>query len=564
MQVVQRCVSYCRDLVGYLWSAYSWISIQSKIMDKSGSPNGSHLPSGGSEIDQLFKLLDDFCSNEQLRHLLRVYRPTEKDYSLSVNRDQLKRNVRRLFDSGHLPRPQLEKILERAEENGRQHIYLYVPSSEAVAKQLNNYHAMEAALLNGRTRDSAGLPKFRIRPEKVSIADMREEVREDTKYSTWIFKLYVGIERWRPAGRPEINGDEKVVRYKLRYSREVLLVKWHSFGLLEVRIPVGRSRQEQMAARQHLILTINNAVAAADEMDSDAGSLDELAKHFDIDTRNKRLNVIDVETSKLLAPFNVPVKELDGAARSGAIKWISVNETDYDVDGHTFTVSADDAREDLYQNPKVASALQNVEDCKRLNALIHVREQPDYLEKLAVEFCPAWPHEIRIGSETSPEVIEFIIRRVWEYAEGTSKLPESPVDMIVSSNKEERSELSTLTFNGLAQAHPYFANALIRLHQWVAEHPSAEFLDPRRLQKELGTGLHTPELAVAVAKLVEDGLLERKYRIKPANKRKYLPQVFDSVEDILDAKIEDENGDAVDVSEASIVPVYGKAGMSDQ
>jgi hypothetical protein len=56
-----------------------------------------------------------------------------------------------LFASGHLPRPKLDAVLERAEENGRQHILLYAPSDAATTAKLNDFKAIESALLEGQT-----------------------------------------------------------------------------------------------------------------------------------------------------------------------------------------------------------------------------------------------------------------------------------------------------------------------------------------------------------------------------------------------------------------------------
>lgn len=432
---------------------------------------------------------------------------------------------------------------------------------------LNDYPLIEAAFLDGKTRDSAELPAFQIRPTGVVTADLRREERPGTKYSFWVYKLYAGSESWRMEGPPQLVGDdEKIVRYKLKYSREILLVKWHSFGLLEIRIPIGNSRQQIDSIRQKLLNSLHlvlDAKKGSPNGDAQvASSVASMAADFDVTRKRKKSDLTRVETSRLLIPFSIPVAKLDLAARSREIKWISVNATDYDCDGHKITVTAENDEEDLYQNSSVLDALDKVKECTRLNALIHVREQPEYLEKLPVEFCPLLSHEIRIRAETSPEVIEFVIRRVWEYAEGSSSLPASPVDSIVS-DAPRTSTLLTEDFDNLAQSHPYLANALLRLKQWLLVHPTVEYLDPSRLQKELGTGLHTADLAVAVAKLVDEGVLSQKYRIKVGGKRKPIPRLFDSLDEILDQEIEDEDGEAVNLGEATVYPVYGKAGTPE-
>lgn len=513
------------------------------------------------EVQELFELLDQFCSNVQLSHLIRLYRPSEADFPVTGNRDELLSRVRKLFNTRHIKREKLDRILERAEENGRQHIFLYEAADDRARAALNDFEGMESVFLGGKTRESASLPKFQIHPNGVEIADFRQEARPKTKYSFWTYKLYAGSERWEKVNS-ETKDDEKIVTYRLKYKREVVLLKWHSFGLLEIRIPTGSATKQLAGIRSNLLSDVIGAIRKSVHGEASArGSFATIGRIFEyfMPDRGRKSTPAEVPYGSL-APVELPVKKLDADARSKEIKWIGVRGTDYDLDGHRVRVETDDEDENLYQNRVVVDALKKVTDCTRLEAVIHLKDQRDAPEKLLVDFAPGEPNEFVIRSNTSPEGVEFIVRAIWERLDGKAQLPPSPVDSIVVD--APKTDLERLNFDDVAERYPHLANAMMRLKQWVSEHPSAGFLDPARLQHQLGTGLHGPDVAVAIAKLMEEGLIERKYRIRPAKRKAFLPEMFDSLDDVLDTEIKDQKGEVVDLQAAEVVPVYGKAGSA--
>src|SRR5258706_1519908 len=127
-------------------------------------------PQGGAALE-IFKLLEEFCSASHLKNLVKAYRPSVKDFPISVSSEELLRSVRKLHGAYHVPTKALEDLLERAEENGRQHIFLYLPASETARQRLDDFKSVQNVLLDGQTRSQAGLPKFQIHPTGVAIAD---------------------------------------------------------------------------------------------------------------------------------------------------------------------------------------------------------------------------------------------------------------------------------------------------------------------------------------------------------------------------------------------------------
>lgn len=508
--------------------------------------------------DDMFELLKQCSSARQLKNLVRAFRPSVNDYPISVPSDQLLRSVRRLFLEYHIPKAAIEELLERAEENGRQHIYLYKASKKAVADKLNDFDAIESVLLDGSNRKAYGLPKFEIRPKGIKIADLRHEHRTGTKYSSWTYKLYGGAERWiKESDNINESGDERVVKYKSDYRREVFILKWHSFGLLEVRIPIGNSRARLAEIRGALLRKIGNVITElCDEIAVEREDVEtELATLIATKTTTRGLSQEITDAGYGLEEVVLPTSELDQLARSKSTKWIYVNNSKFKLDGRNVEVGADDEEEDAYDSKDIAKLLKNLSDVSTVRAVIQTDAGDGDVEKVSVDFADGFRNELRIAAQTSPETIEFIIRRTWEQA--TKKdLPESPVDEL-ESLESMPAGMHLEDIELMSQRFPYLVNAFKRLQQFIDENPTLNYLDPERLRKEAASRIPHEDFAVALSLLVQEGKLEKRYKVRPGPHRRLLSQTFESLDQILNDKISDANEKPINLEEAEIVPVFG-------
>ena len=221
------------------------------------------------------------------------------------------------------------------------------------------------------------------------------------------------------------------------------------------------------------------------------------------------------------------------------------------------TVGTDHGQENIYGSDAVVGLLKTAKKTERLRVILHLREQKDFEEKISVEFCGYFKNEIRIGAQTTPEAVEFVVRRIWERAK-EGKLPPSPVDAF-AGEAPVNSPLLDVDFDTFSRHHPYLANALLRLQRWIKKNPAVEYLDPERLRKALGGGVAKYDAAAAVGKLVDAGVLVRKYKVRPKGKRRFQDAVFDSLDDVLEAELVDEDDQPINLREAEVVPVYGAA-----
>jgi len=500
---------------------------------------------------EIYKLLEEFCSASHLKNLVKAYRPSQKEFPISVPSEELLRSIAKLHGAFHIPTKALEDILERAEENGRQHIFLYTPATKAAKDRLNKFENVQKVLLNGQTRSEAELPKFQIHPKGVAVADLRQEHREGTKYHFWVYKLYGGSERWIQTST-KITDEEKIVHYKLKYRREVFVVKWHSFGLLEIRVPTGNS-YAQLAEYRDALLRDVTKITSLKEDESESAS-DALTRAISVRRPPKPAETEEPSKNSGVIPLEMPLSKLDSDARSADVKWIHVNNSLLDFHGTKIRVFADDEQENAY-GPEVVKLLKTVRDCDDLRSIVHINDQPDSPQKLSVEFATSYSNEIRIGPQTTPEGVEFIVRRIWERA-ANEELPSSPVDDF-GRTTEEGPTVNLVGIDTLNQKYPYLVNAFKGLKEWVQQNSTVGFVDPDRLRRLATAGVPPGDFAIALAALVEEGLLVRKFRIRPGPHRAFLSQEFDSFDEILKGDIKDTKGESLNLDDIKIVAVFG-------
>jgi hypothetical protein len=336
------------------------------------------------EKEWLLDLLNKHATVHALQGLIRTKRKDDKELRVSAPFDELLRHISQGHERGTFSDDDLFHLLARCEENGRQHVFYYVPKNSAVAKACEDVSEVERGLLGGKTAKQAGLPMTFLVPKGEILADFRHEQREGTKYSRWIFKVYSGVERTRFLREEKINDFEFARYYQRFYAREIILVVYHSFGLLELR----RSIFHDMSLK-----TCREELERIWKLISGAVDRDDFAP----------MNL------------NEALKALAAEAVAGTNQHDIHNaEFQDDKDGRwMFNPKKHD--DSLVETKTRREAMKALKDCitavvtwKRPNA------RPDLPEKLRTEICCYMPHEMRIGPQTTPEAVEYVSRRLHE------------------------------------------------------------------------------------------------------------------------------------------------------
>jgi hypothetical protein len=191
-------------------------------------------------LEKLLGLIHETCTGAMVDELLR--KAKEKDKTILVTakskEDKIKSNLRIAIERNAIDRQEVYRLLCGAEENGRQHIFYYLPKDDAVREKYNASEAIAEKLFGtNEYRQQLQFPHFHLEPVGVQWSDFRVEQTKAQGIFHWTAKLYSGIYR-RLFLREEAQGDLIARIYEEKLSREVYVVRWHSFGLLEIRVPV--------------------------------------------------------------------------------------------------------------------------------------------------------------------------------------------------------------------------------------------------------------------------------------------------------------------------------------
>lgn len=334
--------------------------------------------------DRLFELLEEHCTNEALKRVLDRHRKEDKDIRVSGAGPDLLSHLRQANGRGTVADDELVELLAEAEENGHQHVLFYRPRNAQIRASSNDIATVEKGLLNGKTRDEAKLPKFFIDLDGTEIADFRTGALPDTEYTTWIFKLYAGLERVKYLGQKDLGNNRFMREYERYRSREVLLVKWHSFGLLELRIAAYQSMSRKSFIAD--LAQLWNVLAPT-------------------------INEKDFE------PLDIPAAaaKLVADAQKRSAEYVCGKACFRDDNDGEVSFSPADPDEALHESKVRCQASRGLKDCTQLIVTwLNHKKDARLPEKLRTELGCYFPHEVRIGAQTTSEAVNNVAYRLHE------------------------------------------------------------------------------------------------------------------------------------------------------
>src|SRR5258707_8373869 len=87
--------------------------------------------------DELFRLVDNLCTADQVQALLRTVKG-QKDVRITAENksDLIERNLRTAVTSRALSLDQVYELVRTAEENGNQHIFYFKPKGKVSTESL--------------------------------------------------------------------------------------------------------------------------------------------------------------------------------------------------------------------------------------------------------------------------------------------------------------------------------------------------------------------------------------------------------------------------------------------
>lgn len=190
----------------------------------------------------LFDAAIEFCTIKDIHALLKTAEGTEGVRLTAPNLPTLvNKNLRDAIDAGAVSVAKVYDLIREAEENGHQHIYYY----QAVSKHVKNLSISTVAtrLWGSGWTEKMKFPRFDLKPDNFLYADLRQW-NPTKKPLDWVLKIY-----GQQFFEEQVGGDERIdettVRrtFILQPKRLVLLIRWNSPDLLEIRVPQSTSKQ---------------------------------------------------------------------------------------------------------------------------------------------------------------------------------------------------------------------------------------------------------------------------------------------------------------------------------
>jgi hypothetical protein len=337
----------------------------------------------GRRLERLLALVEQECTTEAVQDILREakasnkgVRVTEKNKALIISK-----NLRAALDSNAISPEAVYNVLRRSEENGGQHIFLYRVKPAQLASYQNG-DRIAVGMFGRDWKKSQNFPQFHLEPAGAVWADFRSESADGNRIS-WVAKMYSGVES-RKFIEERSEGETRVIRvYEKELSREVYLVRFHPWGLLELRVPQTSSLAEVREFLSQLWQAISGAVDP---------------RHFDPWTLH------DVCYSL------IEMGSIAGKIRIGNARMIDGQEGNAEFNPPS-------SEEDLFSDAARRRAVKLYEECREVVA--YWLKLPDKTpEELRTVVCKCEPHSILIAAKAPPEAVDYVIYRLKDIAEG--------------------------------------------------------------------------------------------------------------------------------------------------
>lgn len=213
-----------------------------------------------SSQDDLYKLVENFCTIEQVKDLLRIGKQRddgEVRITAENKSDLINRNLRTAVDSKAVLLDQVYDLVRNAEENGRQHIHYY-----KVPKKLSDALTMDhvgSLIWGAQWAKKIAFPRMDLKKNDFIYADFRPS-NPTKKPRDWTLKLYGHEEHERFTGHIKEEEERLYKEFVREDLRIVLLMRFNSPDLLEVRIQSDTSRRRMQNWTTQLWSMVQRAI----------------------------------------------------------------------------------------------------------------------------------------------------------------------------------------------------------------------------------------------------------------------------------------------------------------
>jgi hypothetical protein len=194
------------------------------------------------ELDEALSLVKNLATIEQIQALLRRRKGEEHVRITAKTIDELvDANLRTAIEKRAIEIDWVFDLIRGAEENGNQHIFYYKVNSRAIAEALS-FEKLAPRMwgANWKKKLEDDFPAIRLKPDDYKCSDFRQLPK---KPRDWVLKIYGQATIERYTGDLKHEGQFFWRKYEREQLRSVLLARWNSPDLLEIRVDRNDSRR---------------------------------------------------------------------------------------------------------------------------------------------------------------------------------------------------------------------------------------------------------------------------------------------------------------------------------
>jgi hypothetical protein len=309
---------------------------------------------------------------------------TEAPMPKGTKAEEFLASLRDGVNRGFIPRELVYNLVRDAEENGSQHIFYYRLTNPENRAVYSNMSYIGTRLWGEGWEQAMGFPKFTLLPQNMVPGDLRRPSHSQTITNDWILRLYDVLMRLKEQVEEQEQLEDGGVKKIFRPHREkgVLVVRWHAFGVLELRVPSGQSKKVMESAKAKLWALLERAMDPADFQEWE----------------------LSPALSKLYQERNVNKDKYE----LGSLGTMA-------ADGTLIDIRPSDEEDSLADSEiaekKIADAEQNLEVCRKLGIIFKKGDATGFSHKLRVSAGLNAKNEAIILGSATPSMVDYVTYR---------------------------------------------------------------------------------------------------------------------------------------------------------
>lgn len=218
-------------------------------------------------LDTLLNLVNRHCAGHEIQDVLRGAKDLNKDVKISgKNKPGILENLRDALTLKAASPDDLYALVRNSEESGHQLIRLFRPLTKEVKDRCNDGENIAIALFGKNWRSRYSFPTSNVELKGEAWGDFRLD-NVSAHGSSWTAKLDAGVIKKVYEKQLE-EGDRITTVHRKVPAQETYLIKWHSFGLLEIRTPIGDSKESRLEGYNRVTEAIKNALEVGIEFET--------------------------------------------------------------------------------------------------------------------------------------------------------------------------------------------------------------------------------------------------------------------------------------------------------